>query len=82
MTRWLATLGIVALLALDGALPYTAIGRRGHEAVVRTHVPAAAGWIGRPLPELSFEDLAGRAIRVGDLLGRSVLLILERSVDW
>jgi hypothetical protein len=80
--RWLATLGILALLALDALLPYTAIGSRGPEAVVRRHVPEAASWVGRPLPDLRFEDLAGSEVGVSDFRGRPFLLILERSVDW
>jgi hypothetical protein len=80
--RWLASLGIVALLVLDGVLPYTGIGRRGNEPRARAHVPAATSWIGQPFPDLVFEDLSGKAVRTGDLLGRPALLILERSVDW
>jgi cytochrome oxidase Cu insertion factor (SCO1/SenC/PrrC family) len=82
VTRWLATLAIALLFALNAALPYTALGRRGNEATVRAHVEAAARLVGQPLPALELEDGAGRAVRLGDLLGRPVLLVFERSVDW
>lgn len=79
--RWLASLAIALLFALNAALPYTPVARRGNERAVRAHVAAASSWIGQPLPALTFEDLAGRAVRVGDLLD-PVLLIFERSADW
>ena len=82
MTRWLATLVIVLLFALDLWLPHSALGRRGSERVVREHVPALAAWIGHPLPALSFEDLDGRVVSTADLLGHPLLLVFERSVDW
>jgi cytochrome oxidase Cu insertion factor (SCO1/SenC/PrrC family) len=82
VTRGLATLAIALLLALDVALPYTPLGRRGSERAVCAHVAAAASWVGRALPPLAFEDAAGRTVRLGDLLGRPILLVFERSVDW
>ena len=82
MRRWLATAVIALLFALNAAMPYTPLGRRGHERSVRAHVAAAARLVGQPLPALTFEDGAGRAVRLGDLLGRPVLLVFERSVDW
>lgn len=82
MTRWLATAAIALLFALNAALPVTPIGRRGNERSVRAHVAAAAQLVGQPLPALGFEDAAGRAVRLGELLPRPVLLIFERSVDW
>jgi peroxiredoxin len=45
-------------------------------------VPSTARLVGQPLPALALEDGAGRAVRLGDLLGRPVLLVFERSVDW
>ena len=82
MMRWLASAVIVLLFGLNAYLPHTALGRRGNEREVRAHVASAARLVGQPLPALEFEDGAGRAVRVGDLLERPVLLIFERSVDW
>jgi len=82
VTRWLATGFIAALFALNLWMPDTALGRRGSEREVRTHVPAAASWLGRPLPPLRFEDLDGRVVSPADLRGHAVLLVFERSVDW
>lgn len=79
--RLLATLGIVALLALDLLLPSTEIGRRGTSAA-RDDVPTAAPKVGEKMPDFSLVDLDGRAIRPSDLLGHRVLLTFERSVDW
>jgi cytochrome oxidase Cu insertion factor (SCO1/SenC/PrrC family) len=77
----LATLGIVALLVLDLALPSTDIGRRGTSAA-RDDLPSAAPELGEPMPDFSLVDLDGRMIRPSDLLGHRVLLTFERSVDW
>lgn len=82
MMRWLATAAIGLLFVLNAALPYTPLGRRGNEAGVRAHVASAARLVGQPLPALEFEDGAGRAVRLGDLLERPILLVFERSVDW
>ncbi len=49
---------------------------------MRAHVASAARLVGQPLPALEFEDGAGRAVRLGDLLERPILLVFERSVDW
>lgn len=80
--RWLATFVIAALFALNFWMPRSELGRRGSERSVREHVPALAGFIGHPFPDLSFEDLSGRVVRTADLLGHPVVLIFERSVDW
>lgn len=82
MMRWLATLVLVALFALNLWLPNSPLGRRGSEAVVRAHVPALASQVGQALPDLVFEDLDGRVVRTADLLGHPLLLVFERSVDW
>jgi hypothetical protein len=82
MTRWLASAAIALLFALNAYMPYSAIARRGHEREVRAHVAALTRLVGQPLPALEFEDGASRAVRLGDLLGRPVLLVFERSVDW
>ncbi len=79
--RSLATLGIVALLALDFALPSTGIGRRGIGAA-RNDVSTAAPKLGEPMPDFALVDLDGRTLRPSDLLGQRVLLTFERSVDW
>jgi hypothetical protein len=80
--RWIASAAIALLFALNAALPYTELARRGNERSVRAHVAAAARLVGSPLPALELEDGAGRAVRLGDLVGRPILLIFERSVDW
>ena len=82
MMRGIATAFIVMLFALNAYLPHSALGRRGHESEARAHVASAAQLVGQPLPALVFEDGAGRAVRLGDLIDRPVLLIFERSVDW
>ncbi|MDJ0852571.1 MAG: hypothetical protein QNK04_29735 [Myxococcota bacterium] len=80
--RWLATGGIVLLVLLTLALPYTGIGRRGSESETRLEVVSPALAIGRRLPELGLEDLVGRPLRMKDFRGRPVILTFERSVDW
>lgn len=80
--RWLATLAIALLFVLNAALPYTPLGVRHNERAVRAVVPAAAKLVGQALPALAFEDGEGRAVRLGDLIGRPILLVFERSVDW
>ena len=80
--RWLVTLVIALLLALDVLLPRIPIARRGNERVAREHVPALAAWAGEKLPDLAFEDLDGRPAHLSDLRGHPLLLVFERSVDW
>jgi hypothetical protein len=80
--RWLATVLLASLLVLDVLLPRIPIAQRGNERTVREHVPALAGWIGHPLPALSFEDLDGAVVSTADLRGHPLLLVFERSVDW
>jgi hypothetical protein len=80
--KWLATLALAALFALNLWMPNSFLGRRGTETTVRAHVPAAAGWVGQPLPALRFEDLDGRVVTPADLRGHPLLLVFERSVDW
>lgn len=82
MGRWLASVGIALLLALDIFLPSTDIGRRGAEARVRSDVPEARPAEGQPFPEVAFLDLQGRGVKVSDFRGTRVLLTFERSVDW
>ena len=80
--RWLATLAIALLLALDVLLPRIPFARRGHERTVREDVPALSAWVGEKLPNLAFEDLDGRPAHLADLRGHPLLLVFERSVDW
>ena len=79
--RILATFAIVALLALDLALPSTDVGRRGVSAA-RDDVATATPALGAPMPDFLLVDLDGRTLRASDLLGHRVLLTFERSVDW
>ena len=82
MTRLLASLGIVSLLALDLALPWTSLGRRGTEARARHDVPDAFAEVGAPFPDFVLPDLSGDPVRLADLRGQRVVLTFERSVDW
>lgn len=82
MLRWLATLAIAALLALDLLIPKTSLGRRGTEAAARADVPSAVASVGDAFPEFTLPDLQGRSVSLSDFRGRRVLLTFERSVDW
>ena len=82
MLRWIATVGICALVALAFLLPSTSIGRRGTEAAVRSDVPGAVGALGEVLPDFTLPDLAGVPVTLSDFRGKRVLLTFERSVDW
>ena len=82
MMRWLATLGILALLGLAAFVPQTPLGRRGNESEVRSHVGDRAGRVGEPLADFALADLDGEIVRLSDLRGHRVLLTFERSVDW
>ena len=80
--RWLATLCIAALFALNTILPATSIGRRGTEAAARADIASAALQVGDPVPDLALPDLSGNIVRLADLRGHRLLLTFERSVDW
>jgi cytochrome oxidase Cu insertion factor (SCO1/SenC/PrrC family) len=82
MLRWIATVGIGLLLALDLALPSTDIGRRGTEAQIRADIPGAVGAVGELMPDFTLPDLDGVPVRVADLRGHPALITFERSVDW
>ena len=82
MLRWLATIGILLLLALDLALPRTDIGRRGNEAEARRDVEAAPLSVGAKLPDFELTTLSGETLSWKALRGHRVLLVFERSVDW
>jgi hypothetical protein len=80
--RWLATVVIGLLLAIDIVLPGTSLGRRGSEAVARADVDAARLAPGDAAPALDLLDLEGRPIAWENLRGHRVLITFERSVDW
>ena len=82
MLRWIATVIIALLFALNLALPSTSIGRRGSDAAARSDVPGAVGEIGMPLPRFQLTSISGDVLDSSELLGHRVLLIFERSVDW
>ena len=79
--RTLATIVLLALLALNAFLPSTSLGRRGSETRVRADV-ASQLVLGKKLPPLELVGLDGRRLTQQDLLGHRVLLTFERSVDW
>jgi cytochrome oxidase Cu insertion factor (SCO1/SenC/PrrC family) len=82
MGRWLATLAIVALLALDLALPVTGVGRRGNESAVRAEATSPAPLLGQLFPDVTLTLVDGQTLRTEDLHGHATLLVFERSVDW
>jgi cytochrome oxidase Cu insertion factor (SCO1/SenC/PrrC family) len=82
MLRWLALVVILLLLALDGALPYTQIGRRGNDMQARADVRGAVARIGGTLPDIALNDIDGTPVRISDFRGRRVLITFERSIDW
>jgi cytochrome oxidase Cu insertion factor (SCO1/SenC/PrrC family) len=85
MLRWVATVAILLLFALNAALPYTSIGRRGNEAVARADIETSIASVGQALPANALAglvDLDGRPFELADLRGHRVLLTFERSVDW
>jgi len=79
--RGLATLVLLALLALNLMLPSTSIGRRGTEAAARADIESQIA-LGRSLPDFELVGFDGRVYSREDLLGQRVLLTFERSVDW
>ena len=82
MGRWIATILIGLLLALDFVLPSTMIGTRGTEAQARLDVPDAFSAVGSPLPDFTMPDLDGHPVRLSDFRGKKLLLTFERSLDW
>ncbi len=82
MGRWIATILIGLLLALDVALPNTPIGRRGSEAQPRLDAPEAFAAVGQPMPDFAMRDLDGNPVRLRDYRGKRLILTLERSLDW
>jgi cytochrome oxidase Cu insertion factor (SCO1/SenC/PrrC family) len=82
MLRWLATAVIALLLALDVALPYTPLGRRGPEAQVRSDVAIVDVRVGAPVPDLTLRTLEGQPLSLAEFRGHPLLVTFERSVDW
>jgi len=78
--RALASLVLLALLALNFLLPSQPLTARGPENRVRSDVETGLA-IGSRLPPLELKDLSGRVHTREDLLGQRVLLTFERSVD-
>jgi len=81
LLRALASLILVALFALNLALPTSRFSRRGAEDEVRADVTSRLA-IGQRLPPLELVALDGRTYSREDLHGHRVLLTFERSVDW
>lgn len=82
MMKWLATVAILALMALVVVAPSLSIGRRGNEALARADVPSATLAIGDAVPRLALQRLDGQPFDLASLRGHRVLLTFERSVDW
>lgn len=82
MGRIIFTSLIGLFFALDLALPYTPLGRRGSDAEIKLDEPSAVGRVGQVLPDLEFVDLDGAAVHLSDFRGHRVVLTFERSLDW
>jgi len=80
--RVLATIPIVALMAIDLLLPRLEMLRQGPDPVARAEVEAAVAKVGEPMPDFTLPDLDGVPVTLSDLRGHRVLLTFERSVDW
>jgi hypothetical protein len=82
MLRWLGSLVIVALLALNWAMPSTEMGRRGIDPDPRADVESATLRVGAMMPNLELTTIDGTRIRIADFRGKRMLITFERSVDW
>jgi cytochrome oxidase Cu insertion factor (SCO1/SenC/PrrC family) len=82
LLRWLATAVIALLFALDLGLPYTPLGRRGPEALVRSDVAITGVSVGAPAPDLELRTLEGQPLSLAEFRGHPLLVTFERSVDW
>jgi hypothetical protein len=82
MLRWLGSLLIVALFALNLALPATPMGRRGTDAGPRSDIEAAKLRVGDQMPNLELTTIDGMRLRIADFRGKRILITFERSVDW
>ncbi len=82
MLRWLGSLLIVALFALNLALPATPMGRRGTDAEPRSDIETAKLRVGDQMPNLELATIDGTHLRIADFRGKRILITFERSVDW
>ena len=82
MLRWLGSLMIVALLALNWAMPSTKMGRRGADPDPRADIESATLRVGAMMPNLDLTTIDGTRLRLSDFRGKRVLITFERSVDW
>ena len=79
--RSLASLVLIAMLALNWLLPSQPGVARGPEDRVRSDRVATVA-IGDTLPPFELRGLDGRIHTREDLVGRRLLLSFERSLDW
>ncbi|MEZ4282884.1 MAG: redoxin domain-containing protein [Myxococcota bacterium] len=79
--RFLASLVLLALLAIDFLLPSQPLTARGPEHRVRQDIETSLA-VGGELPAFELRGLDGRIHTREDLVGRRTLLVFERSVDW
>ena len=82
MLRWLGSFAIVALLALNWAMPSTEMGRRGVDPDPRADVESAILRVGAKMPNLDLTTIDGTHLRLADFRGKRILITFERSVDW
>jgi len=82
MLRWLGSLLIVALFALNLALPSTQMGRRGTDPEPRADIASAKLRVGDRMPDLELTTIDGTRLRIADFRGKRILITFERSVDW
>jgi hypothetical protein len=82
MLRYFGSLVIVALLALNWAMPSTKMGRRGVDPDPRADVESATLRVGAMMPNLELTTIDGTRLSFADFRGKRVLITFERSVDW
>ena len=82
MLRYFGSLVIVALLALNWAMPSTKMGRRGVDPDPRADIESAKLSVGAQMPNLELTTIDGTRMRIADFRGKRVLITFERSVDW
>ena len=82
MLRWLGSLLIVALFALNLALPSTSMGRRGTSFEPRADIASAKLRVDDRMPNLELTTIDGTRLRIADFRGKRILITFERSVDW
>ena len=79
--RSLASLALFALLGINFLLPSQPLTARGPEHRVRQDVQTSLA-VGGELPAFELRGLDGRIHARQDLVGRRILFVFERSVDW